>query len=283
MNNTFNIKRFGWVLGKDFQENGRRYLLQFLTMFGIMLVILTMVSWSNYNTFDYDPARFSADDLNQTLLNIVLFMFFAFGILIASTLMEPMRNKTGRIAYLTNPSSNFEKILSRWLIVTVVYIIAFFVALWLADVFRVGICAAKYAEFDVRFLDFNMLVDSGNSERNYYVVDDQPSFRLGLGFYIFIQSLFILGSTFWEKATFVKTFSASIVIFMLFLLICSWTIKIAYSDFENFTNVLNSFQVHKFGDDKAFLLAACGFIFFALVNWTIAFFRFRESEIIKRL
>jgi len=295
MNNTFNIKRFGNLLTKDFQENWKRYAVQFLAMFGIMALVLVWNSINNYDRYQrhlersiqdtsgvmYHFGPYSSETLSENLLINISVMFLVFGIIIAATMMEPMRGKTKRISFLTLPASNFEKIFSRWLIVTVGYIIAFFIALWAVDALRVAICSIKYPAIDdIQFLDFGKLVRPDPDVCGNYVFSEKIYFTFALSIYFLMQSLFVLGSTFWEKSTFVKTFAAIIIIVLLFLLVCYYAIKISYNEVDDFGNVM----VYLFKEPTDLLIILNPLLFFfTLVNWVIAFFRFRELEIIKRL
>ena len=280
MNNTFNIKRFGFVTGKDFQENWKRYGLQFLAMFGIIAVVLIFASDSIYESLSHRYHRYA----DYELLHFVCIMFLGFGVVFASTLMEPMRSKTKRTAFLMNPSSNLEKYVSRWLIVTVGYIIAFFAALWLADLLRVAIFSVRYPNVDVHMLDFSKLIAPERvSYGGEYVFFCARFFGVWVGLFFLLQSICVLGSTFWEKVSFVKTFAASTVIVLLFILLARWTILIFYTDFNQFGNALDSiFNNTEMSENILMMILTCTFAFFTLVNWAVAFFRFRESEIIKR-
>ena len=282
MNNIIDLKRLDMVFRKDFLENGKWYLLLFLTMTGILGAILIWRSVLLYNGISegYDT------DVNTGLLIFTSFLFPVFGILFASTMMKPMNNKVKRISYLISPSSNLEKYLSRWIIVTIGYIIAFFISFWIADAIRVGICSARYPELDIHFLNLGKLIYPGKGGNpGNYLFYDSSHFNIAISAYLFFQSIFILGSTFWEKATFIKTFSAGVIITIVLILICRWTILLSYGDFNTFFNMLNSFESQMAGhvdQNKAstgitVVLSVC-----ALINWTLAFFRFRESEIIKR-
>jgi len=277
MNNIFSFRRFGLILSKDFQENWKKYVLQFLTLFGIMAVILT---WPYYNRYQYLPNDYEHD--NMQLLRIASFLFLGFGIFFASTMMDSMREKTLRISYLTIPVSNFEKFISRWLLVSIGYIIVFFTALWFADAFRVTVLSYKYPELSFGFLDFSKLINTvSNDYSNYHAFPNTPVFTLCISIYALFQSLFILGSTFWEKASFIKTFSAIAVIVLLFLFLNRGVIEISYNDLDSFNNSMNNIT-YDLSEKTVLLFFASIFGFFTLVNWVIAFFRFRESEIIKR-
>jgi len=53
------IQRFGFVLSKDLREKRKRYFLLFLTMFGIMAVIFTILSSKRYLFEDIGSLLFS--------------------------------------------------------------------------------------------------------------------------------------------------------------------------------------------------------------------------------
>lgn len=286
MNNTFDIKRFGGLLSKDVQENGKRYMLQFLAMLGIMMIVFTWISLDFYYNFERYPSYFKIENLDMDLLKSVLPMFLGFGVLMASTLMEQMGSKAKRISYLLIPASNFEKYISRWLVVTVGYVVAFFIALWLADAFRVAICLIKYPNLDVHLMDFSLLMPKVGEDRSGdFIFFDRYMFITYVGFYLFIQSLFVLGATFWEKLSFVKTFAAGFIIFALFLLCCNWAISLCYNSFNEFSKVLDSLETYDMFSNTfdLYCLFFSGFMVAAFINWILAFFRFRESEIIIRL
>jgi hypothetical protein len=285
MNNIFNIKRFGFAFRKDVMENWKRFALMFLTMLGVMAIVLTFQSLNYYDVVDIHGKNY--ENLNKNLLGALLVMFAAFGLLFASTFMNPMNSKTKRIAWLTCPASALEKYLTRWLIVTVGYAVAFFIALWMVDAMRVGICSARYPKLTVDFLDLSKLVCPGDgfTSQEGCVFANRYTFGIVLNVYFLIQSLFILGSTFWEKATFIKTFTAVAVVVLAYILVCRQAILLFYGgEFDGFGNVLASFE-GVFNNDrvKALTFATCVQSAFTLTNWVLAFFRIRESEIIKRL
>jgi hypothetical protein len=261
-------------------------MLLFLTMFGIITVILTFCSFNELRSSDFDNQHYIASH-SQFLFKVTAFLFLGFGIFIASTLLESMRDKTDRIAYLTIPASDMEKYLSRWLIVTIGYIIFFAIALWMADAVRVTFCRYRYPEFDIRFLDYTKLLNPEKTiNLNDFAFFSKDFFSFSVSLYFLLQSLFILGAAFWQKASFVKTFSAIVVIIFLFFFFNWGMVKIVHHDFESFGNQLNPFLLHHindFSENAFFLSSSYLFIPFTLFNWIIAFFRFRESEIIKRL
>jgi hypothetical protein len=142
---------------------------------------------------------------------------------------------------------------------------------------------------DVAFLDLSKIIYSGQEGERYYAIfPDKQYFIFALSIYFLCQSLMILGSTFWEKATFIKTFAAITIIGLAYWLICYLAIDLFYNDFNQFGNVSESLvdevisEEMKHADHPPVFIAATLF-FFTLANWTLAYLRFRESEIIKRL
>ncbi|MDR0393677.1 MAG: hypothetical protein LBH77_00815 [Tannerella sp.] len=284
MNNIFNFKRFGLVLRKDLMENYNRYMLLFLTMLGIMTIVLTWQSWDYYSAIKRNGSSYV--NLNIVLLSYLSIMFGTFGLIFASTFMSPMNSRIKRATFLVSPSSNFEKFLSRWIIITIGYIAAFFATLWIAETLCVGICSARFPDLEIKFLDLTRLTSMGNDWENSEYLFEEDLFMIIISLYFLFQSIFILGSTFWEKAGFIKTFTVGTVIILAFIQLCRWTILFFYEDFSNFTNVLHSFEsTHKgrAGLGQIFTPAITLVILvFTLTNWILAFFRLRESEVIKR-
>ena len=284
MNNIFDIKRFGLVFRKDFLENFKRYALLFLTMLGIMAIVIILMSWNYFNKLE-ESNHSNILIHNKSLLTFMSFVFFACGVLFASTLMTPMNSKLKRLSYLISPSSNFEKFFSRWIIVTIGYILAFFVAMWMADALRVAVITARYPDLEIKFMDLTKLIYPRGDYTAYREgVMPKDVFTISLFVYFFSQSLYILGSTFWEKSSFIKTFVAVLIINIVFINICRLTMILFYEEgTSGFINVLNSFfSNNEVMEKPPLFLLYTALSVFTLANWVLAFFRFRESEIIKR-
>ena len=284
MNNIFNIKRFGLVFRKDFMENLKRYALLFLTMLGIMAIISIFISYGYCQPYE-KSGRYSSEIHNVTLLGFMSFAFLAGGLLFASTFMTPMNSKLKRISFLVSPSSNFEKFFSRWIIVTIGYVLSFFVALWIADALRVAVITAYYPDLEIKFLDLTKLVYPKDVHSSVESLMPKTAFTLCVFMYFLFQSLFLLGATFWEKASFIKTFVAISVIVFAYIIVCRWAILLSYEEGLNgFGRVLNSFVDGNNQDmeKQSLMLIKTILPVFTLTNWILAFFRFRESEIIKR-
>ena len=285
MNNIFNIKRLGLAFRKDILEGRKRYALMFLTMLGIIAVMLTWNYWEHYDDVERYGNQNTIIYTNKDILSYLSLMFGGFGIIFASTFASPMNSKLKKLSYLVSPSSNFEKYLTRWIIVTVAYIISFFIAMWVADAIRVAICSARFPNLDIAFVDLTKLVHPGKYEYRSDYFFPKEAFIIYVSAYLLLQSFFVLGSTFWEKSSFIKTFTAMALIVLSYILICRWTILLFYGELDTFGNVLSSFKPDEidFEEEKNFIIAASVISVFTFANWALAYFRLRESEITKRI
>jgi hypothetical protein len=245
---------------------------------GIMVIILFIQTWDYFRSI----REVNYSYINRELLTFMSILFFVAGVFFASTFMVSMNSKLKRISYLVNPASNLEKYLTRWLVTTIGYILAFFIALWIADVIRVAACSIIFPDADIRFLDLSKLRYPGDDFRNGYYMMPRQVFDAMIFFYLLLQSLFLLGSTFWEKASFLKTFTALSAIIFVYIMICRWAILLSYGGLDGFGNVLQSFS-SGITDKHVFTCIYLVLSFMTLANWTFAYFRIRESEIIKRI
>ena len=202
-----------------------------------------------------------------------------FGCLSASLVMEKMKNKTSRLSTLMTPSTPFEKFFSRWLISTIVFLVVFLIAFKLADYTRVMVYSLIYPEVKEVILPVNLgdLVGSG---KRWFLFNETYQLILVLSIYCFVQSLFVLGSSVWPKNSFLKTFVSVTIIVLIYVLMGMLTGNML---FHGNNNKDYGYIFSSFTEQQVFTLGTIAFMFFALVNWVLAFFRFKESEIIQRM
>lgn len=271
-NNIFNFPRFFRLLKKDLLENWKRNLVFIIAGYGIMALVFT------WNGYIHCLAGRDAAYTNINLLILVCVLFLVLGVLYSSTFMEPMNRKTKRLAYLMTPASSLEKYFSRWILVTLFYGIIFFLLVFLADATRVLVCSLRFPTADVQFINWNILIGPNDGIlSNSYIFPDSKNFMIGLFFFLFVQSVFILGSTIWEKNSFVKTFAAILILTIGYLLICYGVITLLFTDMSDFSHHFSrAFFLRE--ETQAGVLLLLG----ALFNWVLAYFRLKESEVIKR-
>ena len=270
----FSQTRFVNLCRKEMVENWKSNLLRVALMYGAMAVIML---WSGYLSY-----RAVGQDTDSTWeFNLVIFMWglCVFGCLSASFTMERMKSKTGRLSVLMTPATSFEKYFSRWLVFTVVFLIVFLITYKLADYTRFIIYSLAYPEEK----DFIIPVDLSHlvGERKTYYTLCRTGLQFGalLSAYFFVQSLFVLGSSIWPKNSFLKTFASGTVIAIVYFLLAVFMSKMFLENGNYYSeNVFTGMS-----EDTAMSIMIVVGIFFTLMNWTLAYFRFKESEIVNRM
>ncbi|MDE6819768.1 MAG: hypothetical protein K2P55_11990 [Bacteroides acidifaciens] len=269
----FSLPRFMNLCRKEMVESWKSNVLRIVLLYGVMAVAMVCNGY-----FEYHGQKSSIDTTWPFLLATFVWVLWGFGCLSASFTMEKMKTKTGRISTLMTPVTSFEKFFSRWLICTVVFLVVFLITYKLADYTRVMVYSLAYPEKDfIAPVDLSHLVGKGK----YYYTLCRTGWEFGalIAAYFFVQSLFILGSTIWSKNSFLKTFASVTVIVLGYFGVGVFMSKM----------LLERGVYYSFGDDVAMseetmrglLIAIC--IFLTLFNWTLAYFRFKESEIINRM
>ena len=186
-----------------------------------------------------------------------------------------MKSKTSRTVVLMTPATMFEKFFARWLVATCGFILVFLIAFKLADLTRVVFYLLAYPELHVVH-SFPLWEFCCNANRFYETIGSGPAVvGIFLSCYFFLQSFFLLGSTVWPKNALIKTFAGGVCVFVSYILIAVLCLKAILPN--------NFFMTEPYIDREAsggWLIFITSF--FALFNWVLAYFRFKESEIINR-
>ncbi len=272
--NFFNMSRFVRICRKEMIESWRANLLRVVMMYGILTIAFV---WNGYFQYKYLSGSTSVkeDPIWSFELIVFIWTILIMGTLSASFTMERMKTKTNRIAVLMTPATMFEKFFSRWIIFTFGYLIVFLIAFKLADWTRVLVYSMSYPDLKniIASTPLSRLV--GDDSQYWVAFRTSENLLLAISFYFFVQSIFVLGSSIWPKNAFVKTFSAIVILAVIYISIGVLLVKI--------------FLEHKSGGfndpisgDTIMALGTAFFFVMAIINWVLAYFRFKESEIINR-
>lgn len=270
----FSLPRFMNLCRKEMVESWRSNVLRIVLLYGVMAVAMV---WNGY--FEYrGNYSHTTDPAWSFLLVAFIWGLWIFGCLSASFTMEKMKTKTNRTSTLMTPATPFEKYFSRWFVFTVVFLVVFLITYKLADYTRVIVYSLTYPEKDfIAPVDLSHLVGKG---KDYYTLC-RTGWELGalIAGYFFVQSLFILGSAVWPKNSFLKTFASGTVIAMVYFSVGAFMGKMLMQDgrYYSFPGDITVSDETMWG----LLIVAC--ILFTLLNWVLAYFRFKESEIINRM
>ena len=272
----FSLPRFMNLCRKEMVENWRSNVLRMVLMYGVMAVVMV---WNGYFEYRYWHSGQIEDPAWTFLLVVFIWSLWGFGCLSASFTMEKMKTKTSRTSMLMVPATPFEKFFSRWFVFTVVFLVIFLISYKLADYTRFIIYSLAYPEEK----DFIIPVDLSHlvGERKTYYTLCRTGLQFGalLSAYFFVQSLFVLGSSFWPKNSFLKTFASGTVIAIVYFLLAVFMSKMFLENGNYYSeNVFTGMS-----EDTAMSIMIVVGIFFTLMNWTLAYLRFKESEIVNRM
>lgn len=273
----FSMSRFVGLCRKEMVESWRANVLRMVMMYGIMAVAFV---WNGYFQYLNPEGLINRGVINDPIwmfeLIVFLWAIIIMGLLSASFIMERMKSKTNRISVLMTPATMFEKFFSRWLVFTFGYLIVFLIAFKLADWTRVAVYLISYPELKgiISSTPLSHLV--GDIKDSWTAFQSCDGFMLAVSVYFFAQSIFVLGSSIWPKNAFVKTFSAIVVIAIIYTTVGASLTKMLYEG-------TGRHGINQTISDEA-MMTITTVIFFALAlfNWVVAYFRFKESEIINR-
>lgn len=270
----FSAPRFMNLCRKEMVENWKSNILRMVLLYEVIAVVMIWNGCSEYNSGYNNVER--NDPMWMFLLLVFSCSLWGFGCLSASFTMEKMKSKASRLSVLMTPATPFEKYFSRWLISTIVYLVVFLIAYKLADYTRVLVFSIAYPDIiSITPVDLSLIVGNGD---HYTLARDNWAIVALIASYLFTQSCFVLGSSIWPKNSFLKTFAAGAIITIVYVSLTGIIIK---SFLMN--NMRNPFETEFVSRDAGLGLMAAAFILFALLNWVLAYFRFKESEIINRM
>lgn len=265
----FSFSRFGKLCHKEILENWKLYTLRTLMMYGVLAIALIWVGCSEYKS--YNPL-YSFDELNVHVTTLVIWMWAWWGFVCLGTSLafESMKPKPRRITNLMLPASTFEKFFLHWLIYVLILPLLIYFFMILADYTRILICSMVYSEIpSIEPTQFKYFVDQGDG--GYSLCHNWSQGILLISLNLYVQSLFLLGSIFWSKNTFLKTLISLVVIGFVYY----WSGVVAIHVFaDNDIVNLNSF-IFKWGHIL--------FPILTIINWTLTYFRLKESEVIHRI
>lgn len=275
-NNIFDRSRFISFLMKDLMENWKSNLLRVVSMYGLIVLIFF---FNNYFTFEnYSPANLYVANQVESF-GMVLFMWclWGFGCVSASLTFERMKSKTGKISMLMTPVTSFEKYLVRWFLMTILFLVVFLLVYKLADYTRVLFFSLLYPDIDI-IKPISLLHLVGDSNEYWSLFTTNSKFLCMVSGYLLFQSFFVLGSAFWPKNAFLKTFATLLIILFIYV---STAMLVNGKIMNNQSGELG--YLMSFSGDQIILGVTIFSFALALMNWVIAYFRFKESEVINRM
>jgi len=260
-NTLFEYQRFIWLI--------RNMLVlkksPLMTVTGAICGIVVMLSF--LDIFTEREITFHQD--------LYLFILFISGFIVSSKIFKVLHHRENGTAYLLIPASNFEKFTSRLFLSTVLFVIYTIIAYYLLSMITETLNKMIFGTSHALFNPFSTKIIEG------------------VGIYLVLQSLFLLGGVYFKRHPFSKTILFLFLFFICLLVILVLSVKLLFwSYFDGFLprfEMLNHLSEVLFSErygqlHRAMHLTLKGFQFIfwfilAPLCWTIAYFRLRETEV----
>ncbi|MCP1383818.1 hypothetical protein [Runella salmonicolor] len=123
MNNTFDIRRFGWYARKEFRENWKAYALGLVAVLAVLGYFIYQ-EWGYLHSPFFDKGDYKVNIFRSLAIMIGLMTWFA-----GSYTLKAFAEQKRALATLTLPVSSFEQLLYAWTM-TVPFSIGVCYVLW---------------------------------------------------------------------------------------------------------------------------------------------------------
>lgn len=259
MNQIFDTNRFMLSLHHYLVARGKRIFSIADAALGFVLLLTIFHGMAVY------PIIIGKVDSIWSML-ILYFWICLVATCYASTgmLLQPLGKKTTAIPMLMLPASQFEKYLCQFIICVLIPIVIFVAGFEIIDALRVVVVNSFFAGVTPACMLTPKVLLAG--------------FDLGATFGItliaLVQSCFALGSSIWPRHGVKRTFCALVIIGVLLAI---WAVTLLYL-YPTETNYKPTYAFNKSIDNTIISLM----IVLAVFNYVIAYFRFKEAEIINR-
>jgi hypothetical protein len=283
-NQVFSFTRWRLLVVKQWSENKRRYLLSLLAIGGLMAVweafLIAVIPYAPLEPF-------------MQFATYTVGLFFT-GCLFASTLFSDLGDKKQALSWLSLPASHLEKLLCAILFGVVLFYLAYTLVFYIVDVPMVQWSNSILQKHPQNWpgtnspipesLVYNVITSAGAPipERQWHF------FTWG---YFAIQSVFLLGSVYFTRFSFIKTVVAGLLFmlaFVIFQKLVLYPMKpVDWSDnFFRWTQEMNELNDHDMPLQEVRLPYRLDLIFLMLAEfgiapffWVVTWFRLKEKQV----
>jgi len=268
-------ERFNRLFRLEMRRDSRTNLMWLAVVLGLFaLLAIQLTAFRDYNYSEPGTETYSWLYEDYTANAMLIFFWiglFLAGCFSASMMMNPIRDKESAIPSLMLPASQLEKFTVRWLTYVPGFIVTYIAGFLAIDTLRVLYCTITHPlAINIEFAFSDLFSDSDNILATI----------CGLASFLSTQSLFVLGSTIWPKRSFLKTFLALCVLNgIISIYFTGLAMTLFNPDYNYVPEWLEDFQPTRRMIAWAVTLTS---LFFSSINYLIAYFRYRESEIIQR-
>jgi hypothetical protein len=207
MNQSFDINRWWLLVGKHWSENKKKYMLAPVAIAGLLLLWFTIIVLSDNHRI-----------VQEVQMGTYYTGLFLVGCLYGSTLFADLGSKTRGLNYLVVPASHFEKLLCSLFYAVVVFFTCYTAIFYVLDIVMLKAGnALAYSQWLKSHATGSVFVPSEIMNVFYLKGrQDEPNVLIYiLLLYFVLQAIFIFGSVYFSKFSFIKTVIVSLLIGLL--------------------------------------------------------------------
>ena len=261
MSPTFSFSRLGKLIAKQFYENSRLYLISTLALLGLLSLAFTFwitVAGPNYQ--------------EEETYFIFLFGLFLAGAIFASMSFNMLGRKDKGIYWLGIPATHLEK-----LVCTILFSVVLFFIVYCLCFYLVKSIALTYLDSRVGaiYTEMNGSNDGFGSVFKYFLYA-----------YFAVQSLYLLGSVYFSRYSFIVTTVVGALVMFLFVYYITQIDRFMEPDsWELFTvkradaNVQNSYFLYSVSPTVVDIIKYAVQFLWVPVFWVATWYRLKEKEI----
>jgi hypothetical protein len=235
--NCFSFKRVFLLIKADLTLY-RNAIFIGLASLAALIVLGSLISPSNMFSVDQNPSLF--------------LLLLGIGYWVSSVSFRGIHRNPDGLFLLTLPASSAEKLLAKWLVTSVGYIIlalmSYTIVYWiLAAVAFIFGRASHFVRLPISIYIWRIIFD-----------------------YVTLQSIFLMGSIYFKRYAFIKTIFSVICISILMTILAGLIDKLFWPDF-----VIDLHFVSGGGSASSYVIKFA----VAVIFWSVSYLRLRESEI----
>ncbi|MCM1451539.1 MAG: hypothetical protein NC102_04735 [Clostridium sp.] len=255
------------LLRLEMRDNGKKYLMWIGIIFITLAAVTAFATTQTYDQYTSEWRVGISDPMTSTMDILFWFGFVSASCVFASQVFSPLTTKGGVISFLMLPATQLNKYIVRWLLFVPAFILTFIICFELVDMGRAAALTTMLPTAErVHLTGFD------------FMPSDITDTSLAISLSLLLPSFYVLGSAIWPKRSFLYTtlWLGGLVT------ICSVAAAIYYTFLLSGEHIPDSLR-HSHINQEAIIKTIIGLaIAGCLVNYVLAYFRFKETEIIQR-
>lgn len=289
-NNFFSFPRIAMVMKREIMENWKTNMFRFIGLYAAFAAVMIGNMWGLSMSHASSTPDSSFFHFCTNLLVAFTIIVSIASLIYASGIMDNMVTKEKRISFLMLPATMIEKFIARFLMATLGFVVALFIALSLAEVTRYIVLPLfnlpdSFRQSALLEILSRCALDGEQHFRGPGAFDMPYANWLGEAwgwcFLIWSHSLYILGGNYWYKKPFFKTLGVLILISILGSIIMVQIVEWAGADgMRNFGEWLEA-NFEWMTLNKFLALGVAFFSAFTMFNWWLSYRLFTRSQVIK--